>query len=99
MGRIVAPLPANDRIYRWTIGKPAQPVSGSELLCQIRRRKERLGRRLPWAATGKAWNVTDIARNRLLSARAAKSRWVPSSQGVVTAAILIFCGGLVAYPL
>jgi iron(III) transport system permease protein len=43
--------------------------------------------------------VTDIARNRLLSARAVKSRWVPSSQGIVTAAILIFCGGLVAYPL
>jgi iron(III) transport system permease protein len=43
--------------------------------------------------------VTDIARNRPPSGRAAESRWLPSSQGIVTAATLIFCGGLVAYPL
>jgi iron(III) transport system permease protein len=43
--------------------------------------------------------VTDIARNRPLPAHAVESRWLPSSQGIVTAAILIFCGGLVAYPL
>ena len=43
--------------------------------------------------------MTDIARNRPLPAHAVESRWLPSSQGIVTAAILIFCGGLVAYPL
>jgi len=43
--------------------------------------------------------VTDIARNRSLSAPSPESRWLPSSQGIVTGAILLFCGGLVAYPL
>ena len=37
-------------------------------------------------------------RGRLLRG-AARPGWLPSSQGLVSAAILIFCGGLVAYPL
>jgi iron(III) transport system permease protein len=51
------------------------------------------------ASGGGRQDVTDIARDRPPSGHAAESRWLPSSQGVVTAATLIFCGGLVAYPL
>ena len=43
--------------------------------------------------------MTDIVRNRLMLGWGARQRGLPSSQGIVTAAILLFCGGLVAYPL
>jgi iron(III) transport system permease protein len=43
--------------------------------------------------------VTDIARNQPRVQQATAPRWLPSSQGVVSAAILLFCGALVIYPL
>ena len=43
--------------------------------------------------------MTDIVKNRAVPAGAARASWLPSSQGVVTLAILVFCGGLVIYPL
>jgi len=43
--------------------------------------------------------VTDITRDRLLSGAATKWSGLPSGQTVVSLATLIFCGGLVLYPL
>ncbi|HWD59176.1 MAG TPA: iron ABC transporter permease [Stellaceae bacterium] len=43
--------------------------------------------------------MTDIARDRPLAGQAARPPWLPSSQTLVSVATLIFCGGLVIYPL
>ena len=43
--------------------------------------------------------MTDITRDRLLSGAATKWSGLPSGQTVVSLATLIFCGGLVLYPL
>jgi iron(III) transport system permease protein len=43
--------------------------------------------------------VADIVRDRAIRGRAAGTRWPPSSQALATVAILVFCGGLVIYPL
>jgi iron(III) transport system permease protein len=55
----------------------------------------------PFAAgvTGGGRRVTDIVRNGSMLGRVVRPGWLPSSQAIVTAAILLFCGGLVAYPL
>ena len=43
--------------------------------------------------------MTDIVRDRPLAGDAGFSAWLPSSQTVVSMATLVFCGGLVVYPL
>ncbi len=42
--------------------------------------------------------VTDITGNRAVTG-GERPRWLPSSQGLVTAAVLVFCAVLVIYPL
>ncbi|MBV8776977.1 MAG: iron ABC transporter permease [Alphaproteobacteria bacterium] len=43
--------------------------------------------------------MTDIVRSRPVAAPVPERWWIPSGQSVTTAAILMFCGGLVVYPL
>jgi iron(III) transport system permease protein len=43
--------------------------------------------------------VTELVRNRAAPGGAVRPAWLPSSQAVATAAVLVFCAGLVIYPL
>ncbi len=43
--------------------------------------------------------MTDVVGTKAVVGRGDRAGWLPSSQGVATLAILLFCGGLVIYPL
>jgi iron(III) transport system permease protein len=43
--------------------------------------------------------VTEIVGNGAAPSGAVRLRWLPSGQAAATAAVLVFCGGLVIYPL
>ena len=46
-----------------------------------------------------AEDLTDIIRNGAMLGSGGRLRGLPSSQGIVSVVILVFCGGLVIYPL
>ena len=51
------------------------------------------------ASTGGASGVAEIVERSVASGYRARPRWVPSSQGMVSALIVLFCGTLVLYPM
>src|SRR3954447_24380624 len=50
-------------------------------------------------STGGATRVTDLVEVSVASGYRERPQWVPSSQGMVSALILLFCGTLVLYPM
>ena len=45
-----------------------------------------------------AEDLTDIIRDGAMLGSGGRLRGLPSSQGIVSVVILVFCGGLVIYP-
>src|SRR3954454_13760621 len=50
-------------------------------------------------STGGATRVTDLVEVRVTPGYRARPHWAPSSQGAVSALVVLFCGTLVLYPM